>query len=616
MNKNSGYRRHFAWTLVCLATLSLSACHGGEDTHGTVDSAAQGAETEWFSNRDLKSDYDEKSCVNVALERDTAECDEQTVEISGGTVTITREGSYLLSGILEQGMVVIDTDDESKVQLILDGAEITNEDGAAIYVKSADKVFLTLAAGSVNVLANGGSYAAHDEEKVDGAIYTECNLTVNGTGRLEVMAAEGHGMVSRDDLRITEATLRVTSARHGLSGKDSVRMAGGSLEVVSGQDGIHSEHKDGQKGFVYIADGIVDVEAGGDGISASGFIQIDNGSFTIRAGGGSDAECSREAKASGKAEASQEAEAGREAEASGEAEASREAEASGEAEASQEAEASGEAESSSREAGEDGKESGSAKGIKASRMLLVNEGTFDIEAREDALHSDEDVTLRGGTYRISTNKVGVHGDGTVAIEGGSLEVSASHEGVEGHNVEISGGTLSLCATDDGINAMGSLEESESGGEEPSILISGGEIHIDAYGDGIDSNGSLTVTGGRVFVSGPVDNLNGALDYDGTARITGGILVAAGSSGMAMNFGEASTQGTILVHLSHQEAGTEIVLRDSKGGELVAYAPPKGFSSVVVSCPELVKEGVYTISAGDSHTEVALKELRYGKSFNE
>lgn len=568
MNIYSGYRKYFAWTLVCLVALSLSACHDGEDTHGTVDSAAQGAETEWFSNRDLKSDYDVESCVKVALERDMAECDEQTVEIFGGTVTITREGSYLLSGILEKGMVVVDTDDESKVQLILDGAEITNEDGAAIYVKSADKVFLTLAAGSVNVLANGGSYAAHDEEKVDGAVYAECNLTVNGTGRLEVMAAEGHGMVSRDDLRITEAALRVTSARHGLSGKDSVRMAGGSLEVVSGQDGIHSEHKDSQKGFVYIADGIVDVESGGDGISASGFIQIDNGSFTIRAGGGSsDAECSREAEAS-------------------------------------------------REAGEDGKEPGSTKGIKASRMLLVNEGTFDIDAREDALHSDEDVTLRGGTYRISTNKVGVHGDGTVAIEGGSLEVSASHEGVEGHNVEISGGTLSLCATDDGINAMGSLEESESGGEEPSILISGGEIHIDAYGDGIDSNGSLTVTGGRVFVSGPVDNLNGALDYDGTARITGGILVAAGSSGMAMNFGEASTQGTILVHLSHQEAGTEIVLRDSKGGELVAYAPPKGFSSVVVSCPELVKEGVYTISAGDSHTEVALKELRYGKSFNE
>lgn len=326
--------------------------------------------------------------------------------------------------------------------------------------------------------------------------------------------------------------------------------------MASGQDGIHAEHKDSQKGFVYIADGIVDVEAGGDGISASGFLQIDNGSFTIRAGDGS------------------------------------------------------------REAGDDGKEPGSAKGIKSSRLLLVNEGDFDIDAREDALHSDQDVILRGGRYRISTNQVGIHGDGTVAIEGGSVEVSASHEGVEGHNVEISGGTLSLCAADDGLNAMGSLEESESDGEEPSILISGGEIHIDAYGDGIDSNGSLTVTGGRVFVSGPVDDQNGALDYDGAARITGGLLVAAGSSGMAMNFGDVSTQGTILIHLPQQAAGTEIVLRDSEGRELVTYAPPKAFSSVVVSCPELVKGGVYTISAGDSHTEVALEELRYGKSFHE
>lgn len=556
MNIYSGYRKYFAWTLGCLAALSLSACHRGEDTHGGVDSVARGTETEWFSNRDLKSDYDEESCVKVILEGDRAACDDQTVGISGGTVTITREGTYLLSGILEKGRVVIDTDDESKVQLILDSARITSQDGAALYAKSADKVFLTLAAGSENMLANGGNYAAHDDDRVDGAVFANCNLTVNGTGSLDVSAAEGHGIVSRDNLRIAEASLRVTAAGHGLSGKDSVRMAGGSLEVVSGRDGIHAEHGDSQKGFVYIADGMVDLESKGDGISASGFLQIDNGSFTVTAGGGRGEE------------------------------------------------------------GEEGKGSASAKGIKASRMLLVNEGTFNLDAREDALHSDEDLMLRGGTYRISTNKVGIHGDGTVTIEGGSVEVSASHEGVEGHNVAISGGTLSLCAADDGINAMGRLEESGSEGEGPSILISGGEIHINAYGDGIDSNGSLTVTGGRVFVSGPVDNLNGALDYDGTARITGGLLVAAGSSGMAMNFGDTSTQGSILIHLPHQAAGTEIVLRDSQGRELASYTAPKAFCSVVVSCPELVEGGVYTISAGDSHTEVTLEELRYGKSFHE
>ncbi len=569
MKTDSRHRRFFAGLLACLAAMSLTACHGVQNasdaTPGTVESSEQETTSEWFSNRDMKGDYDEDSCVKVALEGETAKCHGETVKISGGTVSITREGSYLLTGVLEKGMLVIEADEEAKVQLILDGARISNDDGAAIYVKSADKVFLTLAAGSENVLSDSGGYSAHDDDKVDGAVFAGCDLTVNGTGSLEVMAAEGHGIVSKDDLRITGGSLTVTAAGHGLSGKDSVRLAEGRLAVVSGKDGIHAEHEDEQKGYVYIANGSVAVVSQGDGISASGFLQIDNGSFAITAGGGSG------------------------------------------------------------QTADEGEETSSAKGIKAARTLVVNDGAFAIDARDDALHADGDLILRGGGFRLASKGKGIHGDRTVAIEGGTIEVSASHEGVEGYKVAVSGGCLRLCAEDDGINAAGGrdgsgsddfADEEGTGGEEPSIQISGGEISIDAAGDGIDSNGSLIVSGGKVYVSGPVDDLNGALDYDGEARITGGTLVAAGSSGMAMNFGDASTQGTILIYIPPQNPGTEIVLKDSQGRELAAYTAPKAFSSVVVSCPELEQGGVYTMLAGDSETEVVLEELRYGKSYNE
>ena len=263
MKTDSRHRRFFAGLLACLAAMSLTACHGVQNasdaTPGTVESSEQETTSEWFSNRDMKGDYDEDSCVKVALEGETAKCHGETVKISGGTVSITREGSYLLTGVLEKGMLVIEADEEAKVQLILDGARISNDDGAAIYVKSADKVFLTLAAGSENVLSDSGGYSAHDDDKVDGAVFAGCDLTVNGTGSLEVMAAEGHGIVSKDDLRITGGSLTVTAAGHGLSGKDSVRLAEGRLAVVSGKDGIHAEHEDEQKGYVYIANGSVAV---------------------------------------------------------------------------------------------------------------------------------------------------------------------------------------------------------------------------------------------------------------------------------------------------------------------------------------------------------------------
>jgi hypothetical protein len=151
--------------------------------------------------------------------------------------------------------------------------------------------------------------------------------------------------------------------------------------------------------------------------------------------------------------------------------------------------------------------------------------------------------------------------------------------------------------------------------DANINISGGVVYINAEGDGVDSNGYFTMSGGELYVMGPSNSGNGALDYGIDAAITGGIVVAAGQSGMAVNFGSDSTQGSMLVNTSSQnDAGTRIVLLDSDGNKLIEWTMEKRYNSVVISCPEIVDGGTYTVEMGDTSTEVTMDGLIYGDGF--
>lgn len=200
---------------------------------------------------------------------------------------------------------------------------------------------------------------------------------------------------------------------------------------------------------------------------------------------------------------------------------------------------------------------------------------------------------------IASGDDGVHADGQVIVNDGTIAISESYEGIEGNEkVLIVGGQITLTSSDDGFNG-------------DTIEISGGHTEIDAEGDGIDANGILTVSGGETYVSGPTGDGNGALDYETDAVITGGILVAAGSSGMAVNFGNNSTQGSVLVNMDRQEAGTDIVLTDASGTELINWQASKKYTSVVISCPGIAQGESYTLKAGTSKTTVTMDSLIYG-----
>ena len=312
-----------------IMAMSVTACSTVKNS-GTEISAAQtsagladGATVngiysydDMFTERDLDVGYDESSAVKINLaddsstvtvgddtEADASEADETKaddsetnetetassgVSISGNIITITKEGTYVFSGALSEGQIIVDAD-SAKVQLVLDNADVTSASSAAIYVKNADKTFITLAEGSENILMNTAEYEAIDDNNIDAVIFSKDDLTLNGKGTLTINSEYGHGIVSKDDLKLVGGTCNITAKNHALSGKDSVRIAAGTYNLTSGKDGIHSENADDdEKGFVYIASGDFTIESTGDGIDASYVVQIDDGDFDITAGDGAE----------------------------------------------------------------------------------------------------------------------------------------------------------------------------------------------------------------------------------------------------------------------------------------------------------------------------------------
>ena len=294
MNRRSNMKRSMILLLLSLSLL-LSGCQNTDAASASNTPASADTEpvsaidtSALFSERDLDGSYDESAAVPIQLTEETAACTSDAVSFDGARITLLDEGTYLVSGSLTDGQIVVDADDTDKVQIVLTGANITCADSAAIYSKNADKVFLTLADGTENTLINGGSYADIDENNIDSVVFSKTDLTLNGSGSLTIDAQAGHGVVSKDELTITGGSYTVTAAGHGMAGKDSLAVAGGTFTITSGKDGLHAENADDSSlGFLYVADGEFTIAAQGDAVSASGALQADGGTFDLTTGEGS-----------------------------------------------------------------------------------------------------------------------------------------------------------------------------------------------------------------------------------------------------------------------------------------------------------------------------------------
>lgn len=572
---------------------------------------------------------------SITLSPDGSTSTDASVRIDGQTVTITQAGTYQIAGTLGDGALIVESAENAKITLVLGGVSIKNSTGAAIQISTADDVTIELAEGTTNVLQSGEEVdiaaATESKEASGGALQSKADLKIKGKGSLTVLGYLNNGIHCTKDLKIKNGNISVTALGHGIKGKNSVTVSGGTVTVTSGKDGITSDETENEeKGFVTIEDGEIIITSVGDGVSAETTLTVTGDVISIISGGGS-------------------------------------------ANAQQKTDNMRDWWDFDNSASDDN--SASCKGLKAGKALVISGGSITIDAQDDALHTDGDMTISGGECILSTGDDGAHAALSLTVLDGKITVLTSYEGLEANQITLADGELDITASDDGINANGGSDgfsggfgggfggrrsdmNSQSGDmtppdnsnmqtppdgnapsgnpptmpgqdaadstttddttdKQPVLLITGGKITVNADGDGLDSNGDLRVEGGDITINGPSNGGNGALDIGtengGAGVIAGGTLIALGTSSMTENFGSTSTQCAFLVTMNSFGAGETITITDSQGNVLYTGVTVKSVNSVVFSSPDLVVGETYTVTIGSTSATVTQSSTVVGNS---
>jgi hypothetical protein len=553
------------------ATATTPADEGAVAAKPTATPAAEASQATEASG-DAAQDL--SGAVPIVLSGSSVQGDGAGVTVDGSKVLITSAGAYSISGALRDGQILVDTNDEETVTLILNGADIHSSTSAPIYIADAEKVVIVLADGTENRVSDEDSYILGDPEsdEPNAAIFSKADLTLSGSGSLAVSANYNDGIAGKDDLTIAGGAITVKSVDDGIRGKDRVIIRDGAITVEAGGDGLKSDNEnDPEKGMIRIEGGRLDVTSGGDAIEAETGVTVTAGEITLTSGGGS----------RGRIE-----------------------------------------------------ESASAKGIKGAASVTIAGGTFTISSADDAIHSNGSIAIGGGAFDLASGDDAMHADATLEINAGDIRITNSYEGLESAVITVNDGEIHIVSSDDGINVVGGNDGSgmnrgpgRGGGMggrpgqdgfaysgDQHLRVNGGYIAIDADGDGLDINGAIEMTDGVVIVHGPTSNVNGALDHTGF-KITGGFLVAAGSAGMAQAPDTSSTQVSVLLNFnSPLEAGTLFHLRGSDGAALLTFEPAKPYQSIAFSSAELADGATYDVYLGGSSSGAAVDGLNTGGAY--
>jgi hypothetical protein len=521
-----------------------------------------------YDSDDLSTRTSPSDSAQIKLQGKTISFEGTGATVENGRVTIHSAGTYHISGTLDDGQIIVDSEDEETVVLVLDGTQIASSTSAPLYVLQAEKTVITLADGSENSVTDGANYLFENAEtnEPNAAIFSKDDLTINGTGSLTVHANYNNGIVSKDDLKIVGGTITVDAVNDGIKGRDSIAVKGGTITVNAEADGMQANNdEDAQEGYISIEGGTLTITAGLDGIQAETRLAVSGGELVISTGGGS-------------VNSSDQARWG----------------------------------DWGRQPQGNPVDTPSAKGLKAGVDVTITDATIEIDSSDDAIHSNDSLTIDGGEILIASGDDGIHSDSVLQINGGNITITQSYEGIESATLTINGGEIRVVSSDDGLNAAGGRDGSAINGRPgqntfgPSgnyhLYINGGRIVVDAMGDGLDINGPIDMTDGIVLIDGPIANNNGALDYAGAFNLTGGFLVAVGSAGMAQAPSTNSTQYSLAHAFPSMQAGGSIVHIETQGGEnVLTFVPTKEYQSVVFSSTELQNGETYLIYSGGSAT---------------
>lgn len=646
--------------LIILAVMA-SGCSRTERTESTAEASTEQEASESshatfntvtltegkYSEEDLDSTYDENSAGKITFSADGAVSEGSGIVADGSDVTISAEGTYIVTGETQDGSLTVDLKNDGEVKIILNNASLTCTDGAVIQGVNG-KVTVTLAENSVNYITDGETYENVDaDNEPSAAIFCKDDLTFNGTGSLEVNANYNNAIQSKDDLKFISGTYTINAKDCGLVGKDSVTARDGSYKITSGKDGIRATNvKESDKGYIIVDGGSFSIDAAEDAVQAETLLLVNDGDFTVTSGGGSENAVAQQGNmgemrgmGGGKMENGtrpnrQEMQEGEMTE--GEApEGMTPSDAQNTNSGSTPPENAEKPDKGTRseEGGEEQNTTAqeeestvSTKALKSYVDIQLNGGNFTIDACDDAVHSNGTVTVNGGTFTIQTGDDGIHADESLTINNGTIQIDQSYEGLESLDIAINNGNISIMASDDGISAAGDNDtaanpeaEDEQGfrktgmGMEESqgavLTINGGSLTVNASGDGLDANGSIIMTDGTVTVQGPTNGGDGTFDYVDGFQISGGTLLAVGSQGMVQAPDKESSQPVIVwSEDAVLAAGTEIAVTDSAGETVMKMTTVKEAQWVCLSDPELEKGETYTVTAGEIKKTVTLNDM--------
>lgn len=570
-----------AVTIIAICSFLLVACNGGNYKSGGLKKTTAVAPIV-YDVSEKESAVEKAATVDLSTLSKDVNADGATV-LSNDVTTITSAGSYILTGAYAG--ITVSVGNGETAHLFLNNATISGGEGIAISNTNKKSTLI------ITACENTENEVVSTADDVN-AIHVKGTLKINGTGTIKVSAKKNGIKVSKG-LSIADSTINLTAGNHALSAR-FIEAENAKINVLSaGKDALNAECDDEtqeftlDEGYVSLKSSKVFASVSGDGIQADTFVYITGGSVDIKTAA-TFVSYSTESLAT--------------------------------YDLSEDDFRYTKSGDTYKKVADDVASKGaryamiqSAKGIKCGEIKYETDGTeyavtknsnyfividgarVKINSSDDAIHTNSgNVLIKGGTLDLTTLDDGIHADELVKIDGGEITVNGSYEGIEGAYVEIGGGTIYITASDDGINAA---SDDESVNEH--IIISGGTITVDASGDGLDSNGTIYVTGGTLIVYGPTTGADTGLDADGGILIDGGNVFVASSKEM-LEIPASNSKSNVLVYgVNTVQAGSEIILTNADGGEMVRITLKKQAQAIILSTPELATNGTYSLYADEN-----------------
>jgi len=544
--------------LTCISTLLLTSCGGGaQNTQdaGEVVLVTQGNGQEVLTLQDvtnndlteeeLTTEWDASAAEHIELSDAGITYSGSNAVVDGSVITIQKAGIYELVGTIKEGQVVVDAQDEGTVQLVLNGVDITSEKSAPIYVKNATKTIVTLASEQGNTLRDGKDSVIDGVDKeLQAVVYSETPLTFNGLGALMVEANTANGIACSDDLKFGSGAITVNSVKNAIESSKYVSVKNGSYVLTAGEKGIIaglSEAGTADDSYVAFEGGSFTLTSQDDAIATSGSIYILNGMYQIMTGQGEKTE-----------------------------EASR--------------------------------------GLFGKKNVTVYGGAVNLNTSDNGIASDDMVEIKSGNINLESADDAIHSNNAINVSGGSVVISKCYEGLTASDINLSGGYINVISTEDAINlcggADGSALENRLGKDEftkteqGELIINDCYVNVESDGDGIDANGNVTINGGNVIISGPIDGTHMSVNSTGNYVVNGGIVIASDMADKVTQPSNDSSQNSIVVNFSNtQEPSQVFYVEDNSGNSVVSFSGKKNYKNLIVSKPEIELQKSYSAFGG-------------------